>query len=77
MKDAKERIYFYRGWKIEYTGRFWVDVDDKSYVFTTIDEAYDFIDKIKKFSQSKFQSMAVGQQGIRSGGEAADWILRM
>ena len=41
MKDAKERIYFYRGWKIEYTGRFWVDVDDKSYVFTTIDEAYD------------------------------------
>ena len=41
--------YFYQGWKIEqFQGKYFVEVDDKEYTFDSIDDAYDFIDKMIK-----------------------------
>ena len=40
-------IYYYRGWEIEqFQNKFFVAVDDHSYIFYSIDDAYDFIDEV-------------------------------
>ncbi len=41
--------YFYKDWKIEqFQSKYFVEVDDKEYTFNSIDDAYDFIDKMIK-----------------------------
>lgn len=45
MNDVTE--YLYRGWKIEeFQNKYFVEVDDKNYVFYSIDDTYNFIDEV-------------------------------